>query len=399
MPAKALPLLQAPAAAGAFPSPQSRKPGDDSPALICRAVFDEMCLLANGDFVCSSCDTSGQRVYGNAYTDRVADVFDGPRYREMRDWLLNSRPGSWCPAIKLHCPRRSSHPGESDQTAGGRVKLLKIEPVTYCNIKCPACPVVTDFVDDPVVKERRGQKILPVEIMLDVVNQLPDLETILYYNFGEPFIHKDTVAFLREVRKRRPKLYIATNTNGLVLTPAQIEALGKEALMDYIVFSIDGAYPESYKKYRVGGDLAKALAKMEALVKTVRAAGNQDRVQVVWQYIFFEWNDSDEELAHAKELAAQIGVPIDWVIPTGYGALKRFTHGSAASPSSPAAKILTFTNRPPQSCPTASTKAASMNSMCFTNASFPVRVIDSRPAQIDASLARAADERLCLLPR
>ncbi len=334
MPVKSLPLLQTQAAEStggrAFPLPHARKPGDDSPAMICRAVFDEMCLLANGDFVCSSCDTSGQRVYGNAFKDRVADVFDGPRYREMRDWLLQSRPGSWCPAIQFHCPRRSSQPGDGDKTAGGRVKLLKIEPVTYCNIKCPACPVVTDFVDDPEVRERRGQKILPIEVMLDVVDQLPHLETILYYNFGEPFLHKGTIEFLREVRRRRPNLYIATNTNGLVLTPAMIEALGKEALMDYLVFSIDGAYPESYKKYRVGGDLAKALGKMEALVKTVRAAGNADRVRVVWQYIFFEWNDSDEELALAKKMAAEIGVPIDWIIPTGYGASKRFTHGSEA---------------------------------------------------------------------
>ena len=201
MPAKSLPLLQTPAAgnaAGAFPSPQRRKPGDDSPPVVCRAVFEEMCLLANGDFVCSSCDTSGQRVYGNAFVDRVADVFNGQRYQEMRNWLLQSRPGSWCPAIQFHCPRRSSTPGDADRGTDNSVKLLKIEPVTYCNIKCPACPVVTDFVDDPVIRERRGHKILPVQVMLDVVDQLPDLQTLLYYNFGEPFLHKDTVPFLRE---------------------------------------------------------------------------------------------------------------------------------------------------------------------------------------------------------
>jgi hypothetical protein len=390
MPVKSLPLLQTPAAGNAgvaFPSPQRRKPGDDSPPVVCRAVFEEMCVLANGDFVCSSCDTSGQRVYGNAFVDRVADVFDGPRYQEMRNWLLQSRPGSWCPAIQFHCPRRSSTPGDADQATGNRVKLLKIEPVTYCNIKCPACPVVTDFVDDPVIRERRGHKILPIEVMLDVVDQLPDLQTLLYYNFGEPFLHKDTVPFLREVRRRRPNLYIATNTNGLVLTPAQIEALGKEALINHIVFSIDGAYPESYKKYRVGGDLHKALGKMEALVKTARAAGTLDRVLVVWQYIFFEWNDSDEELALAKKLAAEIGVPIDWIIPTGYGASKRFTHGSAAF----AQLTGGVDSAPHQSAPAKLTERLRQNGFdaidVFHKCAVSCTLLDAQPPREEAPLA------------
>ncbi len=32
--------------------------------------------------------------------------------------------------------------------------------------------------------------------------------------------------------------------------------------MDRVVFSIDGATPESYKKYRIGGSFDKAYGKM-----------------------------------------------------------------------------------------------------------------------------------------
>jgi hypothetical protein len=42
----------------------------------------------------------------------------------------------------------------------------------------------------------------------------------------------------------------------------------------------------------------------------------------------FEWNDSDAELSQAKQMAADIGVPIEWVITCGYGASKRFLAGS-----------------------------------------------------------------------
>jgi pyruvate-formate lyase-activating enzyme len=209
------------------------------------------------------------------------------------------------------------------------VKTLKLEPTTYCNIRCPACPVAKEFVLVPALRQGRAHKFLPLDVMIDVVEQLPDLQTLLFYNFGEPFLHKEAIPFLREVRRRRPAVYIATNTNGLVLTPAQIEALATEALLDKIVFSIDGAYPSSYRKYRVGGDLAMALRKLGALVSACRSARTLGRTHIAWQYILFKWNDSNEELSLAKELAREMGVPIEWVIPFGEEASERFTPGSA----------------------------------------------------------------------
>jgi hypothetical protein len=60
--------------------------------MICQPVFEEFCVNANGDIVCSSCDVNGQRVYGNVFTDRIVDVYSGPMYQEIREWLLRSRP-------------------------------------------------------------------------------------------------------------------------------------------------------------------------------------------------------------------------------------------------------------------------------------------------------------------
>jgi len=273
---------------------------------------------------------NGRWVYGNVHTDRIADVFNGPRYREMREWQLRSRPDTWCPGIDHHCPMRSTAPAADERVDGCRVRVLKIEPVTHCNLHCPVCPVETHFVQDAEVRARRAKKVLPLGAMIDVVEQLPDIETLLYYNFGEPLLHKDTVPFLRAVRRLRPNCWLATNTNGIPMTPAMIDAIATEALFNRIVFSIDGATPESYKKYRVGGDFDKALGKMAALTEACRKAGTLGRVQIIWQYILFKWNDGDAELARAKELAAQIGVPIDWIVTNGSEASKRFTLGSEA---------------------------------------------------------------------
>jgi sulfatase maturation enzyme AslB (radical SAM superfamily) len=305
--------------------------------MICGHVFESIGVRANGDIVCWDVDVRGQRVYGNVFKDRIADVFNGLEYREIREWFLKSRPDTWCPAVNHHCPLRSVQAKGTERKDECRVRTIRLEPATYCNLACPVCPVEASFKHDPILRETRGSKLLPLEAMLDVVAQLPDLELIEYYGYGEPFLNKDSIRFLREVRRTRPNVVIVTNTNGTVLTPGQIQAIATESLLHRVVFSIDGATAESYRKYRVGGTFSKAFGKMNALIEACRVAGTwkkyvtspDGQVQITWQYILFEWNDSDEELALARELAQKIGVPIEWVITSGYGASKRFLHGSA----------------------------------------------------------------------
>jgi len=305
--------------------------------VVCSKVFDSIGIHANGDVVCWDADVNGDHVYGNVFTDRIAELWNGAAYREIRNWMLRSRPDTWCPAVYRHCPLRNV--AATNELAQGepRIKILRLEPTTYCNLKCPVCPVEAGFKQVPHLRDTRAQRMLPLETMLDVVAQLPDLELIEYFGYGEPFVHKDTAAFLREVRRTRPGVRIVTNTSGTVMTPGLIHAIATEGLLDRVVFSIDGATPESYKKYRVGGSFEKAYGKMKALADACRAAGTwrqyvhdtQGIVQISWQYILFEWNDSDEELLLARELARSIEIPIEWVITSGYGASKRFLHGSA----------------------------------------------------------------------
>jgi MoaA/NifB/PqqE/SkfB family radical SAM enzyme len=291
------------------------------PPMICRMIFDEICVFANGDIVCSCHDSAGKQVYGNVYRDRIADIYNGPLYQELRQWQLTTKPDAWCPVLQAECSGRISRATPRDGLTGRVVRKLQLEPTSYCNLKCPSCPV-THFHRDPAFSPDRAN-ILPLEVMLSVVEQLPDLESILFYDYGEPFLHKDAILFLQTVRRQRPDILLHTSTNGLALNSKKIEALAEEALIDLIIFSIDGAWQESYGRYRVNGNLERALANMEALVRACERAGTADRVQIIWQYILFEWNDSDDELAEARRRAAEIGVPLKWVFTHTEGASKR----------------------------------------------------------------------------
>ena len=70
---------------------------------------------------------------------------------------------------------------------------------------------------------------------------------------------------------------------------------------------------------------------MEALVHACERTGTVERVQIIWRYILFEWNDSDEELDEARRRSADIGVPLKWVLTHTEGASKRYTAGSEAA--------------------------------------------------------------------
>ena len=293
---------------------------------ICRMIFDELCVLANGDIVCSCGDPSGKLVYGNVFRDRIAPIFDGKTYRAMRSWQLRTEATSWCPVIRQRCGGRVSSPESGDRPDGRSVRMLQLEPISHCNLACPACPV-TQFDADPSYRDDRAAT-LPLATMLEVVDQLPALEKILFYNFGEPFLHPQAIDFLRTVRARRPEITLHTSTNGLAFTPAKIEAIAAEALLDRVVFSIDGATEESYRRYRVGGELSRVLANLELLADAARRHGTRDRIDIVWQYILFEWNDSPDELAAARARAEEIGVPLRFILTHTTGASRRLVAGA-----------------------------------------------------------------------
>lgn len=289
-------------------------------------IFDEMCVLGNGDVVCSCGDPAGLRVYGNIHNDRVADIYNGPTYQSARSLQLNSPGTAYCSVIDAQCSGRVSSPTTRDGIDGRVVRTLQLEPASYCNLRCPECPV-TMFKQDSNYRSDRAS-MLSLETMLDLIDQLPDLEKLLFFNFGEPFLHPQAIPFLREVRQRRPDVIIHTSTNGIVLQPEQVEQLAAEALVDRVVFSIDGARQESYASYRVRGHLGRALQRMSSFAEACRRHGTP--VEVHWQYILFEWNDSDSEIAEAREIARHIGVPLKWVVTHTTGASPKYTAGSDA---------------------------------------------------------------------
>lgn len=381
---------------GSLPD-MTRSVDEKMPPMICRAVFEEMFILANGDIVCASPDPNGRRIYGNVHHDRVSDIFDGAMYREIRSWQLSSQPVSWCPVIVADCPRRLNRPTRLDVPDKCRIVNVEIEPISACNLRCPECFVTLDF-QSPLMSER-ARKLLSLETMNDIVRQLPDLQKIRLYGFGEPFLHKDLIEFLRETKRCRPDVHIGISTNGIPLSTAKIDAIADECLADTMTFAIDGVDQQSYARYRVGGDVAKALDNLKKMARAVDRAGTRDRVDVVWQYILFEWNDGDDELRRAAELAKSLDVRIDWLPTHSENSSRRYLVGSkelerlqGRRPSTGGGTAeVKLRNSMEQSDATTATYLASIDSDVST-----ITVIEGRSIRLDVTITNLSkSEWLC----
>ena len=150
--------------------------------------------------------------------------------------------------------------------------------------------------------------MLSFDLYKKVLDELgPHLERMVFYNYGESFIHKDAFQMIRYAKDVNPKIWIWTSTNGHYFDkPEKVQALVDSGI-DEIQFSIDGATQEVYEQYRKRGRLDKVLDGIRAVVQERERCGTPGP-WILWNYILFRWNDSDEEMERARALAIELGV-------------------------------------------------------------------------------------------
>jgi MoaA/NifB/PqqE/SkfB family radical SAM enzyme len=265
---------------------------------------------------------------GDLNRDSFSSIWNGRRYRSLRRKMLRD-PGLMylchdCPfAMEQNVPARDA--GTFEDRAAEFPKRIHIEPTVRCNLQCPAC-------GRGMAARARRQQDLPFDLFERVITEAgPHLTHLNLYDYGESFLHPRIFDMIRLAKQVNPELTVIVSTNGVPLNTAQKRAELISSGCDEVIFSVDGASPETYSQYRVGGDFDMVIANMRALVNEKRAS-RSDVPRVVWRYILFKWNDSDDEMDRARALAKDIGV--DWFCwmttstpPDGYS--QRFVPGTA----------------------------------------------------------------------
>lgn len=269
----------------------------------CSWPWGTLVLLCDGRIVCGCADPYAKRVVGDVKTSSIAEIWRGNTLRQLRS-DINSGGSAFCGDCPLKLPLADDdQPPIRSLEVGPLPSRLYVECTAACNISCfQAC-----CAPETGITRTRKAGMLDFDLFTRAIDEVgASLVRIDFFNYGETFLHKRAVEMCEYIKRRFPQIYLYTSTNGLAFTEEKIRRLVASGI-DEVTFSIDGAHQESYSQYRQRGDLAVALRNLGMMTAEKRAQG-RDLPFINWRYILFKWNDSDEEMALARKLAADIGV-------------------------------------------------------------------------------------------
>jgi MoaA/NifB/PqqE/SkfB family radical SAM enzyme len=178
----------------------------------------------------------------------------------------------------------------------GQPCVLMIEPTSFCNLRCPLCPSGNDTLG-------RGRGNMALEHFHHMLDQAAEhVFLLMLWNQGEPFLHRNLLDMVRYARSKRIPTITSTNVH-FIRTPEEAEAIVSSGL-DEIIVSLDGVTPESYARYRVGGDFEKVVSGIRLLAEAKGRLG-ADHPVIHLQFILMKHNEG--EIAAARGLARRLG--------------------------------------------------------------------------------------------
>jgi len=281
-------------------------------------MCDGLYIKANGEMPCW--DDVGEelilRHLAPAKTEQSVerDLFYFPELTRLREEFLAGR----LPQPE-YCPRCAvlGH-GQATSVRPAVVQVLHIEPSFLCHLACPQCipPKLRRELKPPPYN-------MPLGMFLGILNALKadGVAAIRFIHFegrGEPLMNPQVGGMVRAARQAFPGAYLMITTHGnFPYKPWMINSG-----LDVLRIAADGAFAESYARYRVGGRLEKVFTLMRAIRDARKETGSAVRVE--WKYVLFEWNDSDGEIQEAARLAEEMEVRLRFCLTHAPGCSQRF---------------------------------------------------------------------------
>jgi len=177
----------------------------------------------------------------------------------------------------------------------GMPVILQIEPTNSCNLQCPGCPSGGEM-------ERTRGFMDPI-LFRRLVDEMADyLLVILFWDWGEPFLHPQAYEMIEYARRAGVRL--ASSTNGHVFAEGDHARQVVESGLDVLVFSVDGIRQETYQQYRATGNLEQVTRGIRRVVAEKRRSGSATPL-VNLRFIAMEHNES--ELPALHDFAAELG--------------------------------------------------------------------------------------------
>jgi len=226
------------------------------------------------------------------FSDHIRPTYESLVPKRVRDAL-------WCFRVRRAVARMPLRVPPPDS--------VTIDPIAVCNLRCPLCATGRGQINFPV-------KVMAFDVFERVVEALPQsVKRVELYNWGEPLLHPRLSDMVRHLRARGCAVNLDTNL--CVRKPREFFEDLLDAGPTRLTISLDGATPESYLRYRVGGDFHLVLRNLRTLASIERTT--RDRAtEVVWKFVVNRFNESEIEVA--RGMAAKMGVALEFA-PMGMG--------------------------------------------------------------------------------
>jgi|Deesub1362A_J573_1020465.scaffolds.fasta_scaffold00073_71 MoaA/NifB/PqqE/SkfB family radical SAM enzyme len=138
-------------------------------------------------------------------------------------------------------------------------RYIEVEITTRCNLKCAMCEHT--YWNEKAID-------MTFEQFKRVVDQFPKLSWIGTTGIGSSFLNKDYLKMLEYAKSK--SIYIELFDPFHMLNENLINIIVKDALIDRLICSIDGATKETYEKIRVGAKFDRVIDNIRNMVETKR---------------------------------------------------------------------------------------------------------------------------------
>ncbi len=199
-------------------------------------------------------------------------------------------------------PHRVSDQG-ADRAIGTSQRIeprrIRLEASSFCQLRCPSCPTTSGHIHPAV-----GSGFLKFEDFRELLNSNPTLEQVEISNYGEVFLNPHLLRILEYAHQKGVAISIGNGANFNHVKDEVLEGLVKYKVR-VITCSIDGATPESYRKYRVRGNFDQVIRNIET-INSYKQRYQSALPGLAWQFVVFGHNE--HEIPIAREMAAKLGM-------------------------------------------------------------------------------------------
>lgn len=161
---------------------------------------------------------------------------------------------------------------------------LKLDPGPFCQLRCPACK----HADPEFNKRFPPGENLSLDKLENIVGPIKKgLIGVSLSHRGEPFLNPHLIDLIEYLHKNNISVTVPTNFS-IRFDRLDIFRLLKSGL-DSLYVSLDGASPETYRQYRVGGNFYLVLENVRKLRECRNRLG-LSRPRIIWKFIVFDHN-------------------------------------------------------------------------------------------------------------